>query len=174
MVSYGDKITDYKEGENAFSKCTINLVDYGFASKYLVRDSETGRKMHQQKKREEKFRGNMLFASTNQMQFYSTSRRDDVISLSYLLVYLIRDFELPGVDLKTLTLGEMQLFNGIAQAKADNTLGDLCNGKSEELCHFVNEVFKYRYADRPDYAKLDKELTKLYEAHCNEPLRRLV
>lgn len=60
----------------------------------------------------------MLFASTNQMQFYSTSRRDDIISLAYLLVYLLRDFELPGVDLKTLTMGEMELFNGIAKAKA--------------------------------------------------------
>lgn len=46
MVSYGDKIKACADGENAFSQCTINLVDYGFASKYLVRDPSNGRKIH--------------------------------------------------------------------------------------------------------------------------------
>lgn len=52
---------------NAFADCTINLVDFGFATKYLVKDSETGKKAHIAKKLDDMFRGNLLFASSNQM-----------------------------------------------------------------------------------------------------------
>ena len=34
--------------------------------------------------------GNMAFGSVNAMNFKSVSRRDDLISLTYLLVYLIQ------------------------------------------------------------------------------------
>ena len=62
----------------------LRLCDFGFASKYI--DETTGE--HISKGFTDVFRGNMVFASVNQLQFKETSRRDDLISLCYLLVYM--------------------------------------------------------------------------------------
>ena len=52
------------------------------------------------------FRGNMEFASPNQMKFYTTSRRDDLISLFYLMIYMLKRGQMPGFNrLTNLTNG---------------------------------------------------------------------
>jgi len=63
----------------------LHLIDFGFCSTY--KDRVTG-KLH---KREylKKFRGNLRYASADQLEFLSTARKDDLISLCYMLVYLI-------------------------------------------------------------------------------------
>ena len=78
--------------ENFFEKHKINIIDFGYATPYL--NSETNE--HLEKKRLDTFRGNMEFSSLNQMKFYSTSRRDDLISLFYLMVYLLKQGRIPG------------------------------------------------------------------------------
>ena len=44
----------------------------------------------------DEFTGNILFASLDQMEFKSTSRRDDFISVIYNLIYLLNGFTYPG------------------------------------------------------------------------------
>jgi serine/threonine protein kinase len=63
---------------------SVNLVDFGFATKYLDRRGE-----HLHEGMLQSFRGNMLTSSTNLMMFKTTSRRDDMISLLYLIIYLL-------------------------------------------------------------------------------------
>lgn len=97
-------LVDYKQhlpaksaaNKNAFANASINLVDFGFATKYVERarsrkkDGNADETVHISKTEVDVFRGNMIFSSTNQLQFYSTSRRDDLIALCYLLIYLVR------------------------------------------------------------------------------------
>ena len=85
------------DSTDIFEKCTINLVDYGFASAYV--DKTTGK--HIAKTEVDTFRGNMIFASLNQLNFKITSRRDDIISLCYLLIYMLNNGCLPGIDIHT-------------------------------------------------------------------------
>ena len=59
-------------------------MDFGFATKYLDKKG-----MHLPSKELESYRGNMLTASLNHMEFKSTGRRDDMISLLYLVIYLL-------------------------------------------------------------------------------------
>ena len=60
----------------------IRLIDFGLATKY--RDSnnkhleQTG----------QSFNGNLAFCSKNALNFMTQSRRDDLISLNYILLYL--------------------------------------------------------------------------------------
>lgn len=76
--------------ENCFADVTINLVDYGFTTKYLMREPGCTQLKHIEKKEVETFRGNMIFSSSNQLRFFNTSRRDDLVSLCYLMIYLVR------------------------------------------------------------------------------------
>ena len=82
--------------DDMFEKSHINLVDFGFATSYLA----DGKKEHIQKSEVAFFRGNFIFSSINQLKYRTTSRRDDIHSLFYLIVYLLnkghlQDFEQP-------------------------------------------------------------------------------
>ena len=64
----------------------LRLIDFGLASKIY---DDNGN--HIQQELCDKFKGSMLFASQHVFNFYITSRRDDLISLCYILIYLIDD-----------------------------------------------------------------------------------
>ena len=87
-----NKIDPNLFGPNFFSNNDIVLIDFGFSTRY--KNLETGE--HLEKKLLKTFRGNLVFASSNQMKFHTTSRRDDVISLFYMLVYLLQGGNMPG------------------------------------------------------------------------------
>jgi serine/threonine protein kinase len=75
--------------------CSLHLIDFGFSKPYLNRDGT-----HQELKQVETFTGNLIFSSLNQLDFKSTSRRDDMISISYIIAHLLYKNHLPGMDLK--------------------------------------------------------------------------
>ena len=81
----------------------LHLVDFGFTTKFVHHtvDESDGvkRTVHKGKELQDVFRGNMVFSSLNQLQFMTTSRRDDLISLCYLLVFLLNGGELPGMQI---------------------------------------------------------------------------
>ena len=71
----------------------VSLIDYGFAKKYKEHSK------HIEKNTESlAFQGNLLFASPNQLNFYATSRIDDLQSLLYLMFYMFNGCYLPGFD----------------------------------------------------------------------------
>lgn len=110
------------------------------------------------------FRGNMVFSSINQLQFMTTSRRDDLISLCYLLVFCINQGKLPNIEV--YEAGEKNDdFKKIREAKLKHNLADLCNEKygTLDLADFITECFSYRFKDKPNYAKLRAILEGLIE-----------
>ena len=44
----------------------------------------------------------MMFASVDQMDFKETSRRDDLASLAYMMLFLMNNQNLPGLEGKAL------------------------------------------------------------------------
>ena len=63
---------------------TAYLIDFGFATKYVNSNGS-----HLEQRYRGVFMGNPLFASTNQCEMNTTSRRDDIQSLVYLLIYML-------------------------------------------------------------------------------------
>jgi hypothetical protein len=71
----------------------------------------------------ETFKGNISFSSLGQMNFESTSRKDDLISLTYLMIVLLNGFKFPcnkrhgafdpfqseGEDVRTKFLSTMKI-----------------------------------------------------------------
>lgn len=77
-----------KIDSNSCVKAT--LIDFGFAQKFVNSERE-----HMKMKSLETFKGNISFSSLNQMNFSTTSRRDDLISLSYLMLVMLNGFKFP-------------------------------------------------------------------------------
>ena len=70
---------------------TIFLIDYGIADFY--KDHETGR--HIKMKEMQNFKGTLRFASSNSHNKVTLSRRDDLVSLAYMIIHLCKDGGLP-------------------------------------------------------------------------------
>ena len=93
-----------KTDDDIFDMLDVNLIDFGYTTKY--EDPTT--KEHIGQSKLDMFRGNIVFSSVHQMQFNATSRRDDMISLFYLLIYLLKNGQMPGLSKKnTLNPNEL-------------------------------------------------------------------
>ena len=72
-------------------KLRVTLIDFGFAQKYVDKKN-----VHiQEGSIEDMFRGNLLFSSSHALEFFTPSRRDDVISVGYLLTFLLNGGQIP-------------------------------------------------------------------------------
>ena len=110
----------------------------------------------------DKFKGSMLFASRNAFEFMVTSRRDDLLSLCYILVYLVDETQLKFIE-QVVGMSKKRKFRFIKQVKIQMTPEKLCGGKNcvtRKLLEFVNEVFSIGFADEPNYNKLKFLLTR--------------
>ena len=139
--------------DNFFDSLNINIIDFGFATPYIDLKS----KVHLDKIQLDIFRGNMEFSSLNQMKFFSTSRRDDLIQLFYLLIYILKRGQMPGFDGCT----DDQItsdFGKIFELKSTQKTKDLCFGNTKEFSKFKREIFSYRFQDTPDYTLLRRLL----------------
>jgi hypothetical protein len=68
----------------------VVLVDYGMAKEYR---HQNGR--HLPCEEMEEFSGNLMFASEHTLQFKRPSRRDDFLSLCYIMIYLLNGCDFP-------------------------------------------------------------------------------
>ena len=93
MIDYGQKLcySNDVEFESSFNKLNFNLIDFGLASKWI--DKVHGK--HVANKKQKYFKGNLYFSSVNQLAAQTSSRRDDLHSLIYLIIYLLNKNHLP-------------------------------------------------------------------------------
>ena len=112
----------------------------------------------------------MVFSSAHQLQFMMTSRRDDLISLCYLLVFLVNKGNIPGVKIYNQSENRHDTFIEIRDAKVAHDIEELCNEKlgTEDLEDFVREIFSYRFKDKPRYGVLREILVSLIELEDDE------
>lgn len=126
LIASLDNSVKLSKSSNHLARLNVNLIDFGFATQYAVRVEESRQMKHIKKHQVKTFRGNMIFSSHNQLCFDSTSRKDDMISLCYLLVYLVRGGSLPHfVEKKGRSYRD--LFKEIENVKASYTVEDLCS-----------------------------------------------
>ena len=64
--------------------CKVTLIDFGFADEYI----KDGLRVDSAEKLAN-FQGNILFSSQDQMHFFKTIPKDDIISVFYMLIYLL-------------------------------------------------------------------------------------
>ncbi|KAF5350932.1 hypothetical protein D9758_010474 [Tetrapyrgos nigripes] len=146
------------------SESTVNIIDFGLAKKY--RDPVTGEHVpYWQNEGGLHGVGTSLFASLNTHLGIESSRRDDLESLAYMLVYFLRGtlpwrklraptHPPPGIDPVTYN-PVTYTWNLIRDEKLKVEAEDsLCRGLAEEFGVFYKYARSLSFTDLPDYEGL--------------------
>lgn len=98
----------------------------------------------------------MIFATPNQFQFKTTSRKDDLLSLCYLLVYLFQGGNVDFV-IRDQNMSKVDIFHLVGDIKskmtAESLVGDE-NSRSRPLLPFVKDIMNLEYESAPNYTNL--------------------
>lgn len=134
----------------------IYLLDFGLAKKY--RDSRNPNS-HIPYREDKSLTGTARYASINTHMGIEQSRRDDLESLGYLLMYFLRG-SLPWQGLRAVSKEEK--YAKILQKKRSTTIDSLCRGFPPEFALYFNYVRSLGFEERPDYAYLRKVFRNVY------------
>ncbi|XP_076632303.1 casein kinase I isoform X1 [Colletes latitarsis] len=123
------------------------LIDFGLAKKY--RDTRT--RMHIVYREDKNLTGTARYASINAHLGIEQSRRDDMESLGYVLMYFNRG-SLPWQGLKAAT--KKQKYEKISEKKMSTPVEVLCKGFPAEFAMYLNYTRGLRFEESPDYMYL--------------------
>jgi serine/threonine protein kinase len=132
----------------------LYLLDFGLAKKY--RSSKTLIQCPYIKKK--KLTGTARYASIHALEEMEQSRRDDLESVGYVLMYFLRG-SLPWQGLKVKSKEEK--YKGILAKKKETSSEELCKGFPEEFKEFVEYTRKLDYYEQPDYDMLKSKFFNL-------------
>jgi serine/threonine protein kinase len=130
----------------------IYMIDFGISKPYILNNN------HIPYQYKNKFVGNLNFASINAHNLYEQSRRDDLESLAYMLVYFYFG------ELEWIHGNDNDDRNDIIDFECDNSFiknkkESLHNNSSipKVLLDYYDMVKKLEFEERPDYMKYINE-----------------
>ena len=132
-------------GEN---KDYVYIIDFDFA-KFYIKDGE-----HIKEEKVENIVGNRDFISINVHNYIQPSRRDDIESFVYNLIYFMKG-ELPWSDIYHT--------EDIKSKKISTSLDELCDGLPEEFKEILKYARNMKFEERPDYEYIKGLLQKVIE-----------
>ncbi|KAH8978525.1 casein kinase I isoform delta [Lactarius hatsudake] len=144
---------------------TVFLIDFGLAC--LFRNPATY--LHTPHSTADPFVGTVPFMSINGHQGRAQSRRDDLESLVYTIVYSARG-DLPWMGISTR--GD-QRAQAVLQKKLSVTAEELCEGLPAPFCKFVDYVHLLGFDEKPDYPRLHSILLRCSAAKSDHPVKVL-
>jgi len=133
----------------------VFLIDFGLAKKY--RDPKTHQ--HIPYREQKNLTGTARYASINAHLGIEQSRRDDLESLGYVLMYFNRG-NLPWQGLKAPT--KKQKYEKISEKKIGTSVEVLTKGYPAEFVQYMHYVRTLHFEDKPDYAFLRKLFRDLF------------
>ena len=142
VVGYGDK------------NAKLYLIDFGLAKKY--RSSKTLIQYPYIKKK--KLTGTARYASIHALEEMEQSRRDDLESAGYVLLYFLRG-SLPWQGLKIKTKEDR--YQRILDKKKETTSDELCRDFPEEFKYYIDYTRNLGYSENPNYGILKKNFVNL-------------
>ncbi|CAI9267582.1 casein kinase 1-like protein 2 [Lactuca sativa] len=133
----------------------VYAIDFGLAKKY--RDSSTHQ--HIPYRENKNLTGTARYASMNTHLGIEQSRRDDLESLGYVLMYFLRG-SLPWQGLKAGN--KKQKYEKISEKKVSTSIEALCRGYPTEFASYFHYCRSLRFDDKPDYAYLKRLFRDLF------------
>ena len=132
----------------------LYLLDFGLAKKY--RSSRTLIQYPLIKKK--KLTGTARYASIHALEELEQSRRDDLESVGYVLMYFLRG-GLPWQGLKIRSKEDR--YKKILEKKKQTSSEELCRDFPEEFREFVEYTRNLEYTETPDYDMLRNKFVNL-------------
>ncbi|XP_050206816.1 casein kinase 1-like protein 6 [Mercurialis annua] len=133
----------------------VYVIDFGLAKKY--RDLQTHK--HIPYRENKNLTGTARYASVNTHLGVEQSRRDDLESLGYVLMYFLRG-SLPWQGLKAGT--KKQKYDKISEKKVSTPIEVLCKSYPSEFVSYFHYCRSLRFEDKPDYSYLKRLFRDLF------------
>ncbi|KAG4189296.1 hypothetical protein ERO13_A08G217500v2 [Gossypium hirsutum] len=133
----------------------VYIIDYGLAKKY--RDLQSHK--HIPYRENKNLTGTARYASVNTHLGVEQSRRDDLESLGYVLMYFLRG-SLPWQGLKAGT--KKQKYDKISEKKMVTPVEVLCKSYPSEFVSYFHYCRSLRFEDKPDYSYLKRLFRELF------------
>ncbi|XP_058208597.1 casein kinase 1-like protein 10 isoform X1 [Rhododendron vialii] len=133
----------------------VYAIDFGLAKKY--RDLQTHK--HIPYRENKNLTGTARYASVNTHLGVEQSRRDDLESLGYVLMYFLRG-SLPWQGLKAGT--KKQKYDKISEKKMLTPIEVLCKSYPSEFISYFHYCRSLRFDDKPDYSYLKRLFRDLF------------
>ena len=139
---------DIKPGnllEDIKTKKLLYLIDFGLAKKF--RSSKTGN--HIKFSIPRKLTGTARFSSINAIRGAEQSRRDDLESAGYFLIYLAKKGFLPWQSIKTQD--KMERYKQTYMLKKNIEPEELCSHLPNEFSQYIRYVRELKFEENPNY-----------------------
>lgn len=134
---------------------TIFLIDFGIAKKFW----NTSNNVHIPFRQGQRLIGTPAFASVNNHLGVKLGRRDDLESLTYMLIYFLQG------SLPWLTSNKDKLCSSsILECKVNTTIEDLCQGIPVEFATILIYPRSLAFSEDPDYNHLCSWLLTLHSS----------
>ena len=127
------------------TKKTVYLIDFGMAKKY--RSSKT--RKHIKFNIPNRLTGTARYCSINALRGTEQSRRDDLESAGYVLIYLAQRGYLPWMGLNIAE--KIERYRRIYQIKKTIKEEDLCHYLPNEFAQYIKYTKKLKFEEDPDY-----------------------
>ena len=127
-------------GEN---RTSIYIVDFGLSKPFIDRDNE-----HIKYKNNKNFTGTYRYASIRNHNGIEQSRRDDLESLGYMLIYFMKG-NLPWQGIHNSDKAKRNEM--IYRTKRSTSLESLCENVPEEFYLYIKYCRLLRFSELPDY-----------------------
>jgi len=136
------------------NKKTLYIIDFGLSKRF--RDAKTGK--HIPFKDGKEMVGTVRFASLNTHSGYELSRRDDLESLAYVIIYLLKGV-LPWQGIPSKNFKEK--CEKVFEMKKTLSVSELCKDLPYELESFLSYTRDLKFDQCPDYSYLKSLVSKM-------------
>ena len=139
------------------NKSIVYICDFGLCKKYKDKNGQ-----HIPFKERKSLIGTSRYASIYSHLGYEQSRRDDLESLVYSLIYFSRG-SLPWMGIKEKN--KQEKYKKILQIKLNSEVNVLCDKLPKEFIEFVNYIKELGFEHRPNYQYLKTILGNIYNKY---------
>ncbi|CAD8087039.1 unnamed protein product [Paramecium sonneborni] len=135
----------------------LYIVDFGI-SKFFKDENDS----HISFRENQPFIGTTRYASINAHKGFSLSRRDDLESLGYMLIFLLKG-QLPWQNLQFVD--EEDKMRQVGQMKMKIDMNELCKGIPIEFGRFLDYIKGLPFKSEPNYKYCQNLFKKLSQEH---------
>ena len=125
----------------------VYLIDFGLAKKYRSMSTLVQYPLVNKNK----LTGTARYASINALKGYEHSRRDDLESVGYILIYFLKG-KLPWQNIRAKNKEEK--YKKILAKKKEISSNELCRGLPKEFEDFLEYIKNLEYEEKPNYNML--------------------